>query len=489
MRGPGQPQGVVAVDAANKPDFQTRAVTSGLVTKAELTKALEQARSLVPASSPASEISDEALAKVLVDSARLNRWQAQQLLAGRTRFTLGPYRMLDSIGQGGMGQIFKAEHIFMGRVVAVKVLPRHRSSPDAITSFQREIRAQAQLDHENLVRALDAGHDGNVYYLVTEYVPGADLRKLLRRRGKLDMRTAASIIAQAALGLTHAHAIGLIHRDVKPGNILVTPDGRAKVSDLGLADYFDATVESSGRRGRIVGTADYLSPEQISTPDRLTPASDVYSLGCTLYYAVTGKVPFPGGGTREKIYAHLNLQSIDPRRFNPELSEPFVDLIADMMVKKPQDRIQTGEQVVARLAPWLGNDALAGRSPAFAIPWATPSDDSSAAIGATGLSSEDELPDTFPSLPSFDFALPSNTPAPEHREASSEATLPVIAAEQDTRPSFDSRELIWKMRDASSRTISRASNATGITPTLLFFLALAASVAIGCLIAIFMSFR
>lgn len=468
-----------------QPSFQARCVASGLLTTAELTDALRACQAKAKAAE-ADQVTDEQLATRLVEIGRLNRWQAQQLLAGRARFSLGPYRIVDSIGQGGMGQIFKAEHTVMGRIVAVKVLPRHRSSPDAIASFHREIRAQAQLDHENLVRALDAGHDGNVHYLVTEYVPGVDLRRLVRRQGRLDMRAAASIIAQAALGLSHGHAIGLIHRDVKPGNILVTPDGRAKVSDLGLADFFDVTmVAASGRRGRIVGTADYLSPEQISSPENLTPASDIYALGCTLYYAVTGKVAFPGGGTREKIYAHLNLHPIDPRRFNPDLSEEFVDAIADMMTKKPADRIQTGEQVVARLTPWLtgGRAALQPGNPGHWIPPAV--SDSSPSIGPPMEFDEAELPET---VASFDF-LPAPDAAPHESKEHSQATIPIIAAEEETRPSFESREVLARMRAASGRTIAKATETTGISAWLLFSMAAAVAVFIGCIVAVVMMLR
>src|SRR5262245_19477778 len=165
------------------------------------------------------EITDEQLAEKLVALHWLTRYQADQLLEGRTKLDLGPYMITDFIGQGGMGQVFKAEHKMMGRVVAVKVLPKSRSNPESISNFAREIRTQARLDHPNLVRAYDAGRDGNVYYLVTEYVPGTDLRRLVRTQGKLSMQLAAAVITQAALGLAHAHESGLIHRDVKPGNI------------------------------------------------------------------------------------------------------------------------------------------------------------------------------------------------------------------------------------------------------------------------------
>jgi serine/threonine protein kinase len=151
--------------------------------------------------------------------------------------------------------------------------------------------------------------------------------------------------------LEYAHNRGLIHRDVKPGNILVTPEGVAKVSDLGLSAFMHE-AEADPRAGKIVGTADYLSPEQILTPAQITSVSDLYSLGCTLYYAVSGKVPFPGGTTKDKARRHLEETPWHPRRFNPEISEEFVEIIADMMEKDPKERIQTAAEVIARLEPW-----------------------------------------------------------------------------------------------------------------------------------------
>ena len=291
----------------------------------------------------------------------LNAWQAKQLLDGRTKFNLGPYLIVDSIGQGGMGQVFKARHEKIERIVAVKVLPRDKSTPEAIASFTREIRALASLDHPKLVGALDAGEDGNVHYLVTEYVPGTDLRKLVRRDGPLESSAAASIISQVAEGLEYAHAQGIVHRDVKPGNVLVSPEGEAKLSDLGLAGPLSGESEADPRHGKIVGTADYLSPDQVRDPWNPTPAWDIYSLGCTLYYAVTGKVPFPGGTTADKARAHCELRPLDPRRLNPRLGPDFVEVMADMMAKEPAQRIPTAREVIARLAPFLpGQGAAAG---------------------------------------------------------------------------------------------------------------------------------
>ncbi len=295
---------------------------------------------------------DQQLADRLVEMEKLNPWQAIQLLAGRTKFNLNEYWITDSIGQGGMGQVFEGKHSLTGQRVAIKVLPLSKSTPEAIENFIRESRVLASLDHKYLVRAIDANRDGNVYYLVTEYVPGADLRKLVRRDGPLNMQAAAKIIIQVAEGLQHAHEEGLIHRDVKPGNVLVTPEGNAKLSDLGLAGPLEGNAENDPRYGKIVGTADYISPDHIQSPWDPTPAWDIYSLGCTLYWAVSGSVPFPGGTTAEKAKAHCELRPLDPRRLNAGLSMRFVDVLADMMAKDPQERTGSLHEVIENLKPW-----------------------------------------------------------------------------------------------------------------------------------------
>jgi serine/threonine protein kinase len=345
------------------------ALASGLVQPAQLDYALRVAKHRraqlgLNADAPPS---DALLAEILIEQELLTYYQATQLAAGRTKLTLGPYLITDFVGQGGMGQVFKAVHRVMGRVCAVKVLPVHRSTPESQTSFMREIRMQAKLDCPYLVRAFDAGQDGSVHYLVTEFVAGMDLRKLVRKNGPLPVSQAASIMMQAALGLNYAHNQGLIHRDVKPGNILVTPEGQAKVSDIGLAGFAQNLLDDP-RAGKIVGTADYISPEQIRSPLDVQPVSDIYSLGCTLYYTACGKVPFPGGDTASKLKRHLEETPWHPRKFSPDLPEDFVDIIADMMDKDPQKRIPTAAEVAARLEPWAGSpDTLSvgrlGKSP------------------------------------------------------------------------------------------------------------------------------
>jgi serine/threonine protein kinase len=247
--------------------------------------------------------------------------------------------------------VFRAEHAMMGREVAVKVLPRAKSTPDSEAAFRREMRMLGRLDHENLVRAYDAGYDAMVYYLVTELVPGLDLKRQVQKHGPLDEATAASLISQAAHGLAYAHEQGLVHRDVKPGNLLVMPDGRVKVLDLGLAG--SQLEEESSRLGRVVGTMDYIAPEQIRAPDDVGPSADIYALGCTLYYAVTGQVPFPGGTRREKMQRHLSAVPTPVGELAPHLSPEFCQLIEAMMAKDPAERITSAGEVAEWLRRWV----------------------------------------------------------------------------------------------------------------------------------------
>ena len=299
---------------------------------------------------------DQAVADVLVERGTLTRFQATQMLAGRRKLTLGQYRILDVLGQGGMGQVFKAEHAMMGRSVAVKVLPRAKSTPDTEAAFRREIRMLGRLDHPNLVHALDAGHDGKVYYLVTELIEGVDLRKQVLKYGTLDEASASSVISQVARGLAYVHREGLVHRDVKPGNILVTPAGHAKLLDVGLAG---SVLESeSTRLGRVVGTMDYMAPEQIRSPDTVGPAADVYGLGCTLYFVLAGQVPFPGGTRQEKARRQLTEAPEPIQKFAPGISPAFCRVVEAMMDKDPVQRIGTPAAVIEWLRPWTPDEPV-----------------------------------------------------------------------------------------------------------------------------------
>ena len=329
-------------------------LASGLLSEEQIDRAWQVlVESLSTEDHSLEEITDEQLSAQMIALGYLNRWQAEQLRLGRTKFTLGAYRILDAIGHGGMGWVFKCEHSLLGRIEAIKVLPRKFSNPSTIASFLREIRAQACLNHPNLVHLTYADKEGDTYFLVTEYVTGTDLRKQVRHHGSLSMNSAAMIVSQAAEALAHAHQAGLIHRDVKPGNLLITPAGHTKLADLGLASFHDDQGSQPVRKSRhIVGTADYLAPEIIVSPEKLQTISDIYSLGCTLYYSVTGKVPFPGGDTADKLRRHLDQTPLAPQKLNREVSDDFAQVIAALMEKRPADRVSTAEEVVALLEPW-----------------------------------------------------------------------------------------------------------------------------------------
>jgi hypothetical protein len=336
---------------SRKPRFWEVALANGLFSLQQLesAEAAIRARPNLADATPAAW--DAALADCLVEQGSLSGFQARELLAGRTVFRLGAYVFLDELGKGGMGQVFKAEHALMGRLVAVKVLPRSKSTPESEAAFRREMRILGRLDHPNLVRAFDAGYEKGVHYLVTELVPGVNLRQLVRQSGPLDEHEAASVFAQVATGLSYAHEQGLVHRDVKPGNILVMEDGRAKLLDMGLAG---STLEAEALRlGRVVGTMDYIAPEQIRGPDDVGPSADIYGLGCSIYFALTGQVPFPDGSRREKMQRHINDTPVPLRTLAPQTSEAFGLLVEAMMAKSPSDRIDSAPAVIRRLRRWI----------------------------------------------------------------------------------------------------------------------------------------
>jgi serine/threonine protein kinase len=385
-----------------RPRLRETVLASGLIEESQLAAAeAATATVLDQGIAPAAEW-DQAVADRLVQDKLLTPFQAREILAGRRRFRLGQYTVLDEVARGGMGQVFRAEHAMMGREVAVKVLPRAKSTPESEAAFRREMRMLGRLDHENLVRAFDAGYDAMVYYLVTELVPGLDLKRTVQKHGPLDEPAAASVIAQAARGLAHAHEQGLVHRDVKPGNLLVMPDGRVKVLDLGLAG--SQIEEESSRLGRVVGTMDYIAPEQIRMPDDVGPSADIYALGCTLYYAVSGQVPFPGGTRREKMQRHLSEQPVPLRQLVPMLSLDFCRLVEAMMIKDPAERIRSAAEVEERLRRWTPSG-----------PQPIPRGGAGSAVEPAGRLLPPPLPDEMPQNKAWLRWAAQDPPAPSRR--------------------------------------------------------------------------
>lgn len=406
--------------------FERALLASRLVDPAELVAAAQRSPTDPPGYGP---VSDERIASRLIKRGLLNAWQAEQLRAGRTKFTLGPYLVVDAIGKGGMGHLFKGRHALLDRIEAIKVLPKSRSTPQSIASFQHEIRAQAQLDHPNLVRVSFAGRDGETHFLVTEFVPGVDLRRLVRRRGRLTSDQAASVVLQTAEALEYAHRRGLVHRDVKPGNLLVQPDGVVKVTDLGLAWRLeDSFGPGCVGGGKIVGTCDYIAPESIRAPDQIMPVSDVYSLGCTLYYALTGKVPYPGGNAASKMRRHLNDDPIDLHAFNPDLPAEMTSLVTEMMQRDHHRRTPSASVVAQRLRPLVRDDTAQSLSTLVhqsELPGGSRSDGAASGAGDIG--------ETMVSLSGAD--LGTADPATQ----ASQGTDPIASATEDTPPLSDRR--------------------------------------------------
>jgi eukaryotic-like serine/threonine-protein kinase len=303
--------------------------------------------------------SPEVIAERLIEAKLLNSWQADNLLKGKYKgFTLGKYRLLGLLGTGGMSSVYLAEHPIMERLVAVKVLPkRFVENRNYLDRFRREARAAASLDHPNIVRAFDIDQDGDTHYIVMEYVEGRDLQRMVKDHGPLDPLDAAGFIAQAAQGLQHAHDAGLIHRDVKPANCLVDKKNVLKLLDLGLAKFSADTHPGLSEiyEDSVVGTADYLAPEQAINSQKIDSRADIYGLGCTLYFLLSGQPPFPTGSIAERLLKHQTAEPASLYQLRPETPPFLVDICRRMMIKSPKERIQRATDVANEIHGWLAS--------------------------------------------------------------------------------------------------------------------------------------
>lgn len=265
------------------------------------------------------------------------------------------YRILDLVGKGGMGAVYRAEHRLMKRTVALKVLDRSFTArPEMVERFRHEVQAAAHLTHPHIVQAFDAEQAGEVHFLVMEFIHGTDLARLTAARGRLSVAEACSCVRQAALGLQHAFEHGMTHRDVKPHNLILTAAGIVKVLDFGLARLNQDAGAATGvtSAGMILGTADYMAPEQADNPHTADVRSDIYALGCTLYHLLTGQVPFPGGGLSAKLRAHAEKEPPRVCSVQPDVPDELSALVARMLAKSPSQRPATPAEVAETLAPF-----------------------------------------------------------------------------------------------------------------------------------------
>jgi serine/threonine protein kinase len=267
------------------------------------------------------------------------------------------YQILEKLGEGGMGVVYKALDTRLDRMVAVKVLPQHRlDDADAVQRFQREARALARLDHPNIVGVHDFGDHKGVPFLVMELAEGTTLAALLKRFAPLPPEQAVEYVRQAAVGLEHAHSKGLVHRDLKPGNLLLTTGGQIKILDLGLARFLQdqlSTVDIT-REGSGMGTPDYMAPEQFVDARQADARSDIYALGCTLYHLLTGQPPFPGSSYHDKAASHQHTRPRPLQEIIPAVPAGLDGVVQKMLAKQPQDRFQSAADVVGALAPYAG---------------------------------------------------------------------------------------------------------------------------------------
>ncbi|MDO5580111.1 MAG: serine/threonine-protein kinase [Planctomycetia bacterium] len=327
---------------------------SDLVEKDRLKEALVKIRDT---GTPENLANAQYIAEKLKFAGLITDWHIHQLMKKKYKgFFLRQYRILDHLGSGGMSTVYLAEHTVMHRQVAIKVLPKKRLSNSAyLERFVREAQAIASLDHPHVVRAYDIDRVDDVHYIVMEYFNGINLRQLVERDGPLPFENAASYIMQAALGLVHAHRIGVIHRDVKPDNLLVNQDGLVKLLDLGLA-LLDENVFRSGSsmsEEKVLGTADYLAPEQAINSHEVDARADIYGLGGTLYFCLTGHPPFPFGTIPQRLLAHQNEEPASILIDRPEAPDDIINICSKMMAKDPAQRFQTAQEVVQTMQGWL----------------------------------------------------------------------------------------------------------------------------------------
>ena len=301
----------------------------------------------------------QVLARLLTRRSLITSWQAQQLLAGRHSFFLGPYRLLERVGQGRFGIVFRSQHETKRNIVALKVLPAEAmSNPHVAARFEREVRLASKLKHPHIVNAYAAQEVHGIHFLIMEYVPGRTLRQWIQEFGRLPIDWSCEVVRQCALGLDYAAAQGIVHRDIKPSNIMVeaqSTSGRphAKLLDLGVARAMDENEEARlTKPGHVLGTVDYMAPEQVQNTPGVDTRADIYSLGCTLFHAITGQVPFSGDNWAERMLVRTRSEAPLLSTLRHDLPVGLSELVAQLLARNPAHRISTASAVAAALEPF-----------------------------------------------------------------------------------------------------------------------------------------
>jgi serine/threonine protein kinase len=366
------------------------------------------------------------MAELLIDKGLITKWHVDKLMDKKYKgFILGKYTLLRLLGSGGMSTVYLGEHTLMHRLRAIKVLPKGRVNDSSyLARFVREAQATASLDHNNIVKAYDIDNDGDQHYLVMEYIDGRDLQNIVKQEGPLPLEVACNYIAQAAEGFQYAHDNGLIHRDVKPANLLVDNKGVVKILDLGLALLADEERSSLtvAHNENVLGTADYLSPEQAVNSHKVDSRADIYSLGCTLYFALTGHAPFTDGSLAQRIAKHQTQMPEDIRKERAEVPRDLADICWKMIQKRPERRYARMKDVADALQGWL-----ATRGVKYAVGGGPKGPNGVAVLGGGGGSSNKLGKKTSGSSVRTSPGVDEDTLADKQRQA----TIKGIATESD----------------------------------------------------------
>jgi serine/threonine protein kinase len=383
---------------------------SELVDEPRLAHCLQQLDPEVLAGEPAR------LAEALVAHGLLTSFQAEQMLQGKCRgFNIGPYKILERLGSGGMALVYLCDDPERQRRVAIKVLPNTRAQDlEYLKRFYREARVAAALDNPHIVRTFDIDHDGRVNFQVMEYVDGSLLHDIVQKFGPLSIPRACDYIRQAAQGLQHAHEASLVHRDIKPGNLILDRSGTVRILDMGLARVSTDESEEVITRG-IIGTPDYLAPEQAQDSHNVDIRADIYALGCTFYYLLTGGPPFPEGSVAQKLLWHQTRVPTPLRAFRPEVPEALAAVVHKMLAKNRDNRFQTPVEIVEALEPWTQ------------VPVPPPSEEEMPELSPAARASGNTVPDLVaetPAVPVRAKPKPPTVPPPVPPAAASRPAPP-----------------------------------------------------------------